>query len=115
MEDIDYSRIDVEYINTDYCHDIEDEEEKCREKLYKDIDGKMLGFYEKYNLGKSMKLINKMEGNPISEQKIERNDILVDVAKGKLKASEGKRALNYSEKLHTVIEKNPFVLDNIIL
>jgi len=115
MEDINYSGIDVEYINTDYGHDIEDEEAKCREKLYKDIDGKMLGFYEKYNLGKSMKLINKMEGNPISEQKIERNDILVDVAKGKLKASEGKRALNYSEKLHTIIEKNPFVLDNIIL
>lgn len=106
MEDIDYSRIDVEYINDGYHgYDIEDEEAKCREKLYKDMDGKMLGFYEKYNLGKSMKLINK----------IERNDILVDVAKGKLKASEGKRALNYSEKLHTVIEKNPFVLDNIIL
>jgi len=100
----------LEYINTINGSGLEGDE------LFDKVCDKMMNEYlVKYNLSKSMKLINKIEDNPISEEKIANAEIRQNVAEGKVKPSDAKKMVEWNNELGDVLAKNPMVIDSIIL
>lgn len=100
----------LEYINTINGSGLEGD------KLFDKVCDNMMNEYlVKYNLSKSMKLINKIEDNPISEEKIANAEIRQNVAEGKVKPSDAKKMVEWNNELGDVLAKNPMVIDSIIL
>ena len=91
---------------------IEDEKTRLFNERYDEMTKK---FIEKYDLVKGMKITNKIEGDVISDEKINTMQVLSDVQQGNIKASDGKKMIEWNGTLTSVFEKNPFVLDYIIL
>lgn len=97
----------------DYVEKIEKDEKHAL--FNKRCNEMMEGFIKKYDFVKSMEITNKIEGDVISKEKIDTVQVLSDVQKGKTKASNGKKMIEWNDKLTEIFEKNPFVLDYIIL
>lgn len=81
----------------------------------KRCDEMMEKFIKKYDFVKGMEITNKIEGDVISKEKIDTVQVLSDVQEGKTKASDGKKMIEWNGILTGIFEKNPFVLDYIIL
>jgi hypothetical protein len=100
----------LEYTNTINGSGLEGDE------LFDKVCDTMMNEYlVKYNLSKSMKLINKIEDNPISEEKIANAEIRQNVIEGKVKPSDAKKMVEWNNELGDVLAKNPMVIDSIIL
>ena len=91
-------------------------DEEKKEKLFNErCDEMTKKFIEKYDLVKGMKITNKIEGDVISDEKINTMQVLSNVQQGKIKKSNGKKMIEWNGTLTSIFEKNPFVLDYIIL
>lgn len=97
----------------DYVEKVEKDEKHAL--FSKRCDEMMEKFVKKYDFVKSMEITNKIEGDVISKEKIDTMQVLSDVQEGKTKASDGKKMIEWNEKLNNIFEHNPFVLDYIIL
>lgn len=94
----------------------EDWYEEAKEHLFEDKCNERWNTYvEKYNLPKSMELINKIENNPISQSKIDNLKIMGEVTKKKITPREGEKMVNYNNALDEFKLSSPMVLDYIIL
>lgn len=98
----------------EYINHIDDDLEGDK-LLAKVCDEQMNNYLAKYNFTKSMKLINSIEGNPISEQKVANTEIQQNVVKGKVKPSEAKKMVHWNNEIHDVFAPNPMVIESIIL
>lgn len=73
-------------------------------------------YLSKYNLKKSMQLINAMEGKSvISDEKIQNAEITEKLINNEINPSDAKKMVEWNNTLGTLFEKNPMVLDYIIL
>ena len=94
----------------------EDWYEEAKEQLFEDKRNEMWNAYvDKFNLVKSMELINKIEDNPISQSKIDNLRIMGEVTKKKITPREGEKMVNYNNALDEYNLSSPMVLDYIIL
>ena len=84
--------------------------------LHDKCDEMMKAYLVKYNLDKSMRLTNVIEDNPISDLRIKNSEIIKDIENGNIKEEDGERMIKANNTLHNIIfDKNPMVLDEIIL
>lgn len=94
----------------------EDWYEEAKEQLFEDKCNEMWNAYvDKFNLVKSMELINKIEDNPIPQSKIDNLRIMGEVNKKKITPREGEKMVNYNNALDEYNLSSPMVLDYIIL
>ena len=72
-------------------------------------------YLQKWDLVKSMKIINKIENNPISESKIKNAEIQKDFLDGKVKSEDAIKMKAFNNTIDEMKLSNPMVLDYIIL